>query len=989
MERNSGDGPANILPIPPPLEFPFPNKSASVSSLGAPSIPPTNEASATRANLATASTLAARANGLPRQGPGDLAGAQRPALGNKKFLTERPVQAHRGSLLGMRRGKTGNVRTALQNAAWHSDDSSSSSSSSSEDEDSAKKRPTNITRKSTRSRAASDGNAGTRSRRRRNSDEQYSRFNVGNENFKTKGRVSKKDGRLKISVNETANRGYLAKALGATLKHHFYPGAKHEDKEERPLSPLHEEDANGRPTFATRLSALSQATSIEAAPIPKLNIVIMVLGSRGDIQPFLKIGKVLKEEHGHRVRIASHPAFKDFVERDTKLEFFSVGGDPSELMAFMVKNPGLVPSVSTVRAGEIGRRRDAFVEMFQGFWRACINATDDENDVSNLRMMEKNRPFVADAIIANPSCLAHIHCAERLGIPLHLMFTFPYTPTQQFPHPLANIKSGNVDTNYVNFMSYPLVEMMIWQGLGDLVNHFRVKTLGLEPVSTLWAPGQLFRLKVPYSYLWSPGLIPKPADWGPEIDIAGFVFLDLASSFKPPEDLQRFLDEGEPPVYIGFGSIVVDDPDKFTSLIFKAVEKAGVRALVSKGWGGLGDEGHTPKNVYMLGNTPHDWLFPRVSAVVHHGGAGTTAIGLKCGKPTMIVPFFGDQPFWGAMVAKAGAGAHKAVPYKKLTADALAEGIRQCLTPEARMHAEELAHDIEVEGDGAKNAVASFHQHLPLRGPTSMRCSVLHDRVAVWSLKNYDLKLSVLAAELLVEKKKMKWHDLRLVRHCDWNDFGGPGEPFTGGGAAIASTAVGVFKGVGGMPVRWAKTLRRREKHEKRKRHRRKSSQMNGASTNNAMVEMNGHAKAPAGGEMTGGVSQDAQKEAGKAAALPSGGPDQVREHTIEGGEDDGASMETDGSDDNIAQDLAGDTGHGLVKSGQALAKGRHLLLTRFQTSQANHYRSTHGPRSSHRSRLPQRPPPLWRFHRPPPHSNLGLPLRPPRRRRRIRLWHL
>ena len=106
---------------------------------------------------------------------------------------------------------------------------------------------------------------------------------------------------------------------------------------------------------------------------------------------------------------------------------------------------------------------------------------------------------------------------------------------------------------------------------------------------------------------------------------------------------------------------------------------AGVRALVSKGWGGIGGEGDDlPENVFMLDNTPHDWLFPKVSAVVHHGGAGTTAIGLKCGKPTMIVPFFGDQPFWGAMVAQKKAGAHECIPYKKLTAERLAEGIKQC-----------------------------------------------------------------------------------------------------------------------------------------------------------------------------------------------------------------------------------------------------------------------------------------------------------------------
>lgn len=301
---------------------------------------------------------------------------------------------------------------------------------------------------------------GPRSHRRRESGGQYSRFSVGNEDYNTRGKVSKRDGRLNISVNQTANRGYLAKALGAILQNQMGPG-KENYREDQPLSPLHEEGGCKRPDTTTKLSAFSTVASLEVAPIPRMNIVIMVIGSRGDIQPFLKIGKVLKEQHGHRVRIATHPAFKTFVQQDVGLEFFSVGGDPSELMAFMVKNPGLIPSVSTVRTGEVGRRRDAMAEMFHGFWRACINVTDNERDRSNIEMMGKNQPFVADAIIANPPCFAHIHCAERLGIPLHLMFTFPYSPTQQFPHPLANIKrSNNVDTNYVNFMSYPLVEMV-------------------------------------------------------------------------------------------------------------------------------------------------------------------------------------------------------------------------------------------------------------------------------------------------------------------------------------------------------------------------------------------------------------------------------------------------------------------------------------------------------------------------------------------------
>lgn len=299
---------------------------------------------------------------------------------------------------------------------------------------------------------------------RRSGSKQFSRFAVGNDNFKTKGRVSRASGRLNISVNETAHRGYLVKALGATLQQHLKTSLQQREDTEGSqagrASTGEREVAVKRPDrFATRLSTLQDVPTISQS-IPKLNIVIMVIGSRGDIQPFLKLGKILKEESGHRVRIATHPAFKEFVERDSGLEFFSVGGNPAELMAFMVKNPGLIPSVSTVKAGEIGKKRDSMYEMFQGFWRACINETDDENDVSNRKMMDDKHPFVADAIIANPPSFAHIHCAERLGIPLHLMFTFPYSPTQQFPHPLANIKNSNVDTNYANFISYPLVEMM-------------------------------------------------------------------------------------------------------------------------------------------------------------------------------------------------------------------------------------------------------------------------------------------------------------------------------------------------------------------------------------------------------------------------------------------------------------------------------------------------------------------------------------------------
>ena len=464
-----------------------------------------------------------------------------------------------------------------------------------------------------------------------------------------------------------------------------------------------------------------------------------------------------------------------------------------------------------------------------------------------------------------------------------------------------------------------------------MINRFRVKTLRLEPVSTLWAPGQLYRLKVPYTYMWSPGLIPKPDDWGPEIDIAGFVFLDLASSFKPPDALTKFLDAGEQPIYIGFGSIVVDDPDMFTSLIFDAVKRAGVRALVSKGWGGLGHEGHTPENVYMLENTPHDWLFPRVRAVVHHGGAGTTAIGLKCGRPTMIVPFFGDQPFWGAMVAKAGAGAQVAVPYKHLTADVLAEGIVQCLKPEALEAASNLAKDIALEGDGAKNAAESFQRHLPIRGECSLCCAVLPDQAAVWTLKRCNLRLSALAAELLIREKKIKWQDLHLLRRYDWNDFEGPGEPLTGGGMAIVNSVGGIVTGVGSLPVRWARTIKQSDKKRKRK--------------SNVKVESNG-STLPRPNSLDAKTDGTIHKD-GKPppSDLRSGDGDprsckspanrnheSVENHqSLDSGrilngqikvDHDASSSDIESTDDHLFRDLAEETGTGFARTGEALARG-------------------------------------------------------------------
>ena len=172
-------------------------------------------------------------------------------------------------------------------------------------------------------------------------------------------------------------------------------------------------------------------------PPPPLNVVIHVVGSRGDVQPFVALGQVLKKTYGHRVRLATHPTFRGFVE-ENGLEFFSIGGDPAELMAFMVKNPGLMPGKDALRSGDIGKRRKGMYEIVKGCWRSCFEAGDGTGVEASDEHLEQRtsfdsgisvsgdpltRPFVADAIIANPPSFAHVHCAEKLGVPLHLMFT--------------------------------------------------------------------------------------------------------------------------------------------------------------------------------------------------------------------------------------------------------------------------------------------------------------------------------------------------------------------------------------------------------------------------------------------------------------------------------------------------------------------------------------------------------------------------------------
>ncbi|KAI0966464.1 hypothetical protein F4678DRAFT_449497 [Xylaria arbuscula] len=617
----------------------------------------------------------------------------------------------------------------------------------------------------------------------------HDRLNIHQAGFDAGAAVTD-DGRVNININQTSR--HLADIIAPTLRNQLRHDARLQDE---PLPPPYiPPSLGGRPG---------------QAPPPRLNVVIQIVGSRGDVQPFIALGLVLKNTYGHRIRVATHATFQKFVE-ENGLEFFAIGGDPAELMAFMVKNPGLMPGMDALKEGEITKRRKGIEQIVMGCWRSCIETGDglgpaprfsrrDEeipSDATPVMGDSRHKPFVADVIIANPPSFAHIHVAEKFGVPLHLMFTMPWSPTRAFPQPLANIQSSNTDPVTTNYLSYAMVEMMTWQGLGDVINRFRTKVLDLEPLALIWAPGVLTRLRIPYTYCWSPALIPKPNDWGSHIDIAGFYFLNLASSYVPDPELAAFLAAGPPPVYIGFGSIVVDDPDGLTNIIFNAVAATGVRALVSKGWGGLGaDSIGIPEGVFMLGNVPHDWLFKKVSAVCHHGGAGTTAAGIQAGKPTIVVPFFGDQPFWGAMVARAGAGPDP-IPYKKLTAEGLAEAIRIAVKAETQEKAKELGQRIREE-QGSDIGAQSFHKHLDV---DALRCTIAPSRVAVWRVRRSQVRLSALAAATLVHSGYIRYSDLKLFRAKEYDTENYPTDPISACTSALVGDATSIVMSAADIP---------------------------------------------------------------------------------------------------------------------------------------------------------------------------------------------
>jgi hypothetical protein len=297
----------------------------------------------------------------------------------------------------------------------------------------------------------------------------------------------------------------------------------------------------------------------------------------------------------------------------------------------------------------------------------------------------------------------------------------------------------------------------------------------------------------------SPCLLPKPADWRANISVPGYTFLNSSSSYTPPQALQQFLESGPPPVYIGFGSIVVEHPLALTTLVIEAVKSTGHRVLFATGWSGRGDSADevpsTSQHTFILQeDCPHDWLFPQVACVVHHGGAGTTAAGLRAGRSTIVIPFFGDQFFWGDIIYRAGAGPQP-IPYRSLEMKLLVDAVQIAMRPDVLRFAERIGERIKLE-DGIEGAVESFHTHLPI---LSMACAALPSRTAVWKSKSKGIRLSAVAATVLRKERLIEWSDLELHRSTEHHVSEGAYDPISGAAWAVTELILDSFRGMGEM----------------------------------------------------------------------------------------------------------------------------------------------------------------------------------------------
>ncbi|HEU4327053.1 MAG TPA: glycosyltransferase [Roseiflexaceae bacterium] len=402
-----------------------------------------------------------------------------------------------------------------------------------------------------------------------------------------------------------------------------------------------------------------------------MRITIIAIGSRGDIQPYVALGAELRRR-GHAVRTPVPPVFRPLIE-GAGLEFEPVNrADPQamlrrpEIQAAMRQRGQLRGALALLR-----NTAPMLQTILADYWRT----TDG-----------------ADLVVAPSLPFSAVDCAEARGVRCVHATLHALQPTRTFPNAFL-APYGPQLHHPLNRTTHHTIRLLMARLFGGELDRWR-RGLGLPPLRGRYF-AWLDRLRLTTLYGLSGTVLPRPDDWPAWHHITGYWFLD-EPAWQPPADLLRFLADGPPPVAIGFGSMDDRDPERVTRAALGALEQSGQRGVLLSGWGGLGSL-PLPPNVFRIEAAPHSWLFPRMAALVHHGGAGTTAAGLRAGVPAVITPVAVDQPFWAERVAQLGAGV-RGQPFLQIDATTLGAQIaRAAGSPTMRQRAATLADAIRAE----------------------------------------------------------------------------------------------------------------------------------------------------------------------------------------------------------------------------------------------------------------------------------------------------
>lgn len=424
-----------------------------------------------------------------------------------------------------------------------------------------------------------------------------------------------------------------------------------------------------------------------------MNIFIVTAGTRGDIQPYVALGYAL-QQRGHHATICTCAQFEPFI-KSYGLSYGFMHDDflqlvDSEAGRKAIDNSGNFSGLLVSLFRLLKQARAINHRMLRDTWHAA----------------QKAKP---DIIIFHPKILAGVHIAEKLQRPALLATPVPaIVPSREFPAlGFPKLPLGG----WYNKLSYWLLFKGYHQ-YDHLINQFRQTELGLPKYSKSLSPLQMpDRTPVPVLHAYSKHVGPTAADWPATACVTGYWFLPQPDNWQPTTELQTFLDSGAPPVYVGFGSMSGRRPWQVLQTVIAALQKAGIRGIVAgKAWTSLQID--LPDTILLLDQVPHDGLFPRVSAVVHHGGAGTTAAGIRAARPTLICPFILDQFYWGERIYKLGVGPAP-LPQKKLNTERLATALDE-LTTQAhfRKNAQHLADKLRHE-EGLANAISIIESRCP------------------------------------------------------------------------------------------------------------------------------------------------------------------------------------------------------------------------------------------------------------------------------------